>query len=153
VDERDTDSVNRRGPSGPLRTFSPRYARLVARSALHLARFKTGRRAFGARAFCAFRARCSVLRWFAARLSRAAGEAACVGFSVMHLRPPSVDQGVQSFIWAVVFFLFLWFGMLAVGVSGGTAFLLALLAGLGIFLFVRMFGEEEVRPRRVARRR
>lgn len=71
----------------------------------------------------------------------------------MHLRPPSVDQGVQSFIWAVAFFLFLWFGMLAVGVSSGTAFLLALLAGVGIFLFVRTFGEEDVRPRRTVRRR
>jgi hypothetical protein len=43
--------------------------------------------------------------------------------------------------------------MLAVGVSGGTAFLLALIAGVGIFLFVRTFGEEELRPRRVVSRR
>ena len=72
----------------------------------------------------------------------------------MHLRPPSVDHGVQSFIWAVVFFLFLWFGMLAVGVSGGAAFMLALICGALIFLFVRVFGEDELaRPRdRVARR-
>jgi hypothetical protein len=71
----------------------------------------------------------------------------------MHLRMPSIDHGVQSFVWAVVFFLFLWLGMLAVGVSGGTAFLIALLAGVGIFLFVRTFGEEELRPRRVVSRR
>jgi hypothetical protein len=71
----------------------------------------------------------------------------------MHLRMPSIDQGVQSFIWALVFFLFLWLGMLAVGVSGGTAFLIALLAGVGIFLFVRTFGEEELRPRRAVSRR
>ena len=72
----------------------------------------------------------------------------------MHLRPPSVDHGVQSFIWAVVFFLFLWFGMIAVGVSGGAAFMLALICGALIFLFVRVFGEDELaRPRdRVARR-
>ena len=72
----------------------------------------------------------------------------------MHLRPPSVDHGVQSFIWAVVFFLFLWFGMLAVGVSGGAAFMLALICGVLIFLFVRVLGEDELaRPRdRVARR-
>jgi hypothetical protein len=70
------------------------------------------------------------------------------------LRPPSVDHGVQSFIWAVVFFLFLWFGMIAVGVSGGAAFMLALICGALIFLFVRVFGEDELaRPRdRVARR-
>jgi hypothetical protein len=66
---------------------------------------------------------------------------------------PSVDHGVQSFLWAVVFFLFLWLGMLAVGVSGGTAFLIALLAGAGIFLFVRTFGEDELRRRRVVSRR
>jgi hypothetical protein len=72
----------------------------------------------------------------------------------LHLRPPSVDHGVQSFIWAVVFFLFLWFGMIAVGVSGGAAFMLALICGALIFLFVRVFGEDELaRPRdRVARR-
>lgn len=76
-----------------------------------------------------------------------------VDSSPMHLRMPSIDHGVQSFVWAVVFFLFLWLGMLAVGVSGGTAFLLALIAGVGIFLFVRTFGEEELRPRRVVSRR
>ena len=72
----------------------------------------------------------------------------------MHLRPPSVDHGVQSFLWAIVFFLFLWFGMLAVGVAGGAAFMLALVCGALIFLFVRIFGEDELaRPGdRVARR-
>ena len=39
----------------------------------------------------------------------------------MHLRAPSIDRGVSSFLWALVFFLFLCFGMLAVGVSQGTA--------------------------------
>ena len=73
----------------------------------------------------------------------------------MHLRPPSVDHGVQAFIWAVVFFLFLWFGMRAVGVSQATAFVLALVLGLLIFLFVRIFGEEDLaKPQaRRARRR
>jgi glycerol uptake facilitator-like aquaporin len=73
----------------------------------------------------------------------------------MHLRAPSIDHGVQSFIWAVVFFLFLWFGMLAVGVSRPAAFVLALVLGLLIFLFIRIFGEDELaRPgARVRRRR
>jgi hypothetical protein len=62
----------------------------------------------------------------------------------MHLRPPSIDHGVQSFIWAVVFFLFLWFGMLSVGVSSATSFILAIVLGVAIFLFVRIFGEEEL---------
>jgi hypothetical protein len=73
----------------------------------------------------------------------------------MHLRAPSIDHGVQSFIWAVVFFLFLWFGMLSVGVSGATAFVLALVLGALIFLFIRIYGEDELaRPGdRVPRRR
>jgi hypothetical protein len=55
----------------------------------------------------------------------------------MHLRMPSIDRGVQSFIWAVVFFLFLYFGMLAIQVSKGTAFVLSLVLSFLIFLFVR----------------
>ena len=36
----------------------------------------------------------------------------------MHLRAPSVDQGVHAFGWSVVFFLFIWLGDDAVcGVS------------------------------------
>ncbi len=55
----------------------------------------------------------------------------------MHSRLPSVDKGVQSFVWAVVFFLYLFFGMKAVGVSGATAFIVALVAAFLIFVFVR----------------
>ena len=39
----------------------------------------------------------------------------------MHLRMPSIDQGVQAGAWAVFFFFLLWIGMLAVGVSNATA--------------------------------
>ena len=58
----------------------------------------------------------------------------------MHLRQPSIDQGVRSFIWAVVFFLFMYFGAVAVGVTKGTAFLVALVVAFLIFLFVRTRG-------------
>ena len=44
----------------------------------------------------------------------------------MHLRMPSIDQGVQAFTWAVFFFVLLWVGMLALGVSGATALILSL---------------------------
>jgi hypothetical protein len=64
----------------------------------------------------------------------------------MHLRAPSMDQGVKAFLWALFFFLYLWFGMLAIGVSQGTSFILAAIAGLLIFLFVRVFGEDELGP-------
>jgi hypothetical protein len=66
----------------------------------------------------------------------------------MHLRMPSIDQGVQAFVWAVVFFLYLWLGMLAVGVSGGTAFIIALVASAAIWLLVRTRGEDRPRPYR-----
>jgi hypothetical protein len=69
----------------------------------------------------------------------------------VHLRPPSVDHGVMSFLWAFLFALFLWLGQLAVGVSGATAFILAAIAGCAIFLYVRLYGEEV--PRRSVRRR
>jgi len=61
---------------------------------------------------------------------------------------PSIDHGVQSFIWAVFFFLILWFGMLLIGVSGGTALILSLVSAGAIFLFVRLNGEDRPGPRR-----
>ncbi|HLB04727.1 MAG TPA: hypothetical protein VJK66_06870 [Gaiellaceae bacterium] len=60
----------------------------------------------------------------------------------MHLRPPTLDHGVISFVWAVVFFLYLWLGMLSIGVAGATAFILSLVAGGAIFVYVLVRGEE-----------
>ena len=62
-------------------------------------------------------------------------------------RPPSVDHGVVSFIWAAFLGLFIWAGLLAVGVQHATAVLLAVVAAFLIFLFVRVYGEEEIRPK------
>jgi hypothetical protein len=59
----------------------------------------------------------------------------------VHLRMPSIDQGVQAGIWAVFFFVLLWPGMVAVGVSNATAFILSLVAAAAIFLFIRLRGE------------
>ncbi len=58
----------------------------------------------------------------------------------MHLRAPSVDRGVQSFLWAVVFFLVMYFGMVAVEVSKATALIVSLVASFLIFVFVRTCG-------------
>ena len=60
----------------------------------------------------------------------------------MHLRMPSIDKGVQSFIWAVVFFLYLFFGMKAIGVEGAVALVISLIAGFLIFLFIRTRGDD-----------
>jgi hypothetical protein len=61
----------------------------------------------------------------------------------VHLRPPSIDKGVQAFLWAAFFFLYLWLGMLAVGVSAASAFIFAAILAFAIFLFVRIYGERE----------
>jgi len=58
----------------------------------------------------------------------------------MHLRAPSVDQGVHAFGWSVVFFLYMWLGGLAIGIANGVAFIVSLVAALGIFAFVRTRG-------------
>jgi hypothetical protein len=72
-------------------------------------------------------------------------------FHMPHIpRPPSVDHGVISFIWAVALGAYIYYGSLAVGVSGGTAFIFAALAACAIFIFVRVFGEDTP-PRRQAR--
>jgi hypothetical protein len=65
----------------------------------------------------------------------------------MHLRMPSIDQGVQAFVWALVFFLFLWLGALALKLPGGTSFILSLLAAGVIFLLVRTRGGGYPGPR------
>jgi hypothetical protein len=58
----------------------------------------------------------------------------------MHLRAPSIDQGVHAFAWSVVFFLYMWLGALAIEVSGAIAFIVSLVAAAAIFLFVRLRG-------------
>jgi hypothetical protein len=70
---------------------------------------------------------------------------------VPHLRPPSIAHGVLSFIWALVFGLYVWLGMLAVGVSGATSFIVGAVVGAGTFLYVRIYGVEQ--PRRQPRSR
>ncbi|MGZ4384992.1 MAG: hypothetical protein ACXVY3_10375 [Gaiellaceae bacterium] len=63
----------------------------------------------------------------------------------MHLKPPSVDHGVTSFIWAFVLALLLWAFLLAIGISKPTSFIVAVIAGCVIFFYVRVRGEDEPR--------
>ncbi len=69
----------------------------------------------------------------------------------MHLRPPSIDHGIVSFVWALLLAILLWLFMIAVGVSKPTAFIVAALAGCAIFLYVRLYGEDEPRRHRPTR--
>jgi hypothetical protein len=64
----------------------------------------------------------------------------------MHLRPPAIAHGVVSFVWAVVFGVFIWIGGAAVGFPSAAMFIIGAVCGFGTFLFVRTRGEEE--PRR-----
>ena len=58
----------------------------------------------------------------------------------MHLRMPSIDQGVQAFVWAFVFFLIVFFGALLLDFPSGTSFVVSLLLAGAIFLLVRTRG-------------
>ena len=69
----------------------------------------------------------------------------------MHLRPPSLDHGLVSFLWGFGLGLFLFLGMLSIGVSAATAFILSAVAAGAIFLYVRVYGVEQ--PRRPRARR
>jgi len=66
----------------------------------------------------------------------------------MHFRPPSIDQGIIAVIWAVVLAAYVYFGLLAVGASGATAVVLALVSFAAIWLLVRLRGEERPFRRR-----
>jgi purine-cytosine permease-like protein len=56
--------------------------------------------------------------------------------------PPSIDPGVMAFVWALLLAVFVYFGLKAVGASGAASIVLALLAFAGIWLFVRLRGED-----------
>jgi high-affinity Fe2+/Pb2+ permease len=68
-------------------------------------------------------------------------------------RPPSIDQGVIALIWAVVLGVYVYFGLVAIGSSGATAIVLALVAFAAIWLFVRLRGEDVPIRRRGRRTR
>jgi hypothetical protein len=68
-------------------------------------------------------------------------------------RPPSIDQGVIAAIWAVGLSIYIYFGLIAVGASGATAIVLALVSFAGIWLLVRLRGEDTPLRRRSTRRR
>lgn len=66
----------------------------------------------------------------------------------MHIRPPSIDQGVIAFVWAVALAVYIYFGLIAVGASAATAIVIALVSFAAIWLLVRLRGESTpLRPR------
>jgi hypothetical protein len=63
----------------------------------------------------------------------------------MHLRLPSFNHGTVSGLWAIGLGLFILFGLISVGVEKATAFIVAAVSAGAIFLYVRLYGEEELR--------
>ena len=61
----------------------------------------------------------------------------------MHLRLPAIDHGIISFAWALFFGLFIWIGGSAVGFGSAVTFVVGCVAGFLIFVFVRVYGEDE----------
>jgi hypothetical protein len=58
-------------------------------------------------------------------------------------------KGLTSFLWASFFFVYLWLGMLAVGIANGTAFILSAVFGFASFLFIRICREDDPELRRL----
>jgi hypothetical protein len=60
-------------------------------------------------------------------------------------RPPAFSPGFTSFLWGLALGAYVWIGLLAIGVGGGSAFLFGLVVGALIFFFVRLRGEDQLR--------
>jgi uncharacterized protein len=58
-------------------------------------------------------------------------------------------KGLTSFLWALFLSLYLWLGMMAVGISNATAFILAAVFGFLSFLFIRICSEDDPELRRL----
>jgi hypothetical protein len=61
------------------------------------------------------------------------------------LRPPAFSPGFTSLLWGIGLGVFIWLGLLAIGISAGTAFLFGVVAGTVIFFYVRLFGADQLR--------
>ena len=71
-----------------------------------------------------------------------------------HFRMPAISHGVVSFVWALVFGVYIWLGAVAIGVTGATAFILGAVIGFLVYIVVLVYGAAEPRrqPRRADRR-
>ena len=61
----------------------------------------------------------------------------------MRMRLPAFSHGITAFLWAVGFGVFIWIGGIAVGFSGGVTFVVGCVTAAGIFLYVRVYGEDD----------
>ena len=68
-----------------------------------------------------------------------------------HLRLPAIAPGVQAFIWALVFAVYIWLFSSGVGIDGAVSAIIGAVAGAAVFLLVRLYGEDLTRRRRRTR--
>jgi hypothetical protein len=61
---------------------------------------------------------------------------------VGHIRLPSIDPGVVAALWGIGLGIYIYFGMLAVGSTKATAFVVATVSAAAIALFVRLRGAD-----------
>ena len=62
------------------------------------------------------------------------------------LRSPAVSHSTTSFLWALGFGFYVLIGGIAIGWTRPMSLVVAVVAGFGIFVFVRSYGEDA--PRR-----
>jgi TRAP-type C4-dicarboxylate transport system permease large subunit len=62
---------------------------------------------------------------------------------VGHFRMPSIDPGVVAVLWGLGLGVFIYFGLIAVGSTKASAFVLAAVAAVAIALFVRLRGADQ----------
>ena len=60
-------------------------------------------------------------------------------------RPPAFSPGFTSLVWGISLGLFIWIGLLGVGVGSGTAFVSGIVGAVAIFFYVRLFGADQLR--------
>ena len=66
----------------------------------------------------------------------------------MHLRPPSFDHGFVSGLWGIGLGLYIVLGGLALGLGRAESFIIGGVAAAAIYFYVRLYGQDEPRPRR-----
>jgi len=61
---------------------------------------------------------------------------------VGHIRLPSIDPGIVAALWGIGLGLYIYFGMVAIGSTRATAFVIAAVSAAAIALFVRLRGAD-----------
>jgi hypothetical protein len=62
--------------------------------------------------------------------------------AVGHFRLPSFDPGVVAALWGIGLGVFIYFGLLAIGSTKATAFVVAAVSAFAIAMYVRLCGAD-----------